>query len=63
MAYQSDPTKFKILWNEIPDWSDTASTQAAQLAAAMNQQPPPPGGATRSIRSTPRSRDSPARRW
>lgn len=45
VASQSDPTEFKILWDEIPDWDDTAATQAAQLAAAMNQQPmPPPDG-------------------
>lgn len=42
VASQSDPTDFKILWNEIPDWDDTASARAAQLAAAMNQQPPLP---------------------
>jgi hypothetical protein len=43
VASQSDPTKFKILWDEVPDWGDQASAQAAQLAAAMNQQPPPQG--------------------
>ena len=40
-ASRSNPTKFKILWDEIPTWRDTASSQAAQIAAAMNQQPPP----------------------
>ena len=40
-ASQSDPTKFKILWDEIPDWDVGAAAQAQQLAAAMNQQPPP----------------------
>ena len=44
VASQSDPTKFKILWDEIPDWTTTAAAQAAQLAAAMNQQPPPTTG-------------------
>ncbi|MDZ5622257.1 SHOCT domain-containing protein [Nocardioides sp. HM23] len=43
VASQSDPTKFKILWDEIADWDTAASAQAAQLAAAMNQQPPPQG--------------------
>lgn len=42
VASQSDPTRFKILWDEIANWDDQASAQAAQLAAAMNQQPPPP---------------------
>ena len=40
-ASQSDPTKFKILWDEIQDWDVGAAAQAQQLAAAMNQQPPP----------------------
>jgi len=42
-ASQSDPTRFKILWDEIPDWDVTAAQQAAQLAAALNQEPQPPG--------------------
>jgi len=42
VASQSDPTKFKILWDEIPNWDVGAASQAQQLAAAMNQQPPPP---------------------
>ena len=33
VASQSDPAKFKILWDEIQDWSTTAAAQAAQLAA------------------------------
>ena len=36
-ASQSDPRKFKILWNEIPDWDVGVAAQAQQLAAAMNQ--------------------------
>ncbi len=45
-ASQSDPTKFKILWDEIQSWEVQGAAQAEQLAAAMNQQPPPvsPGG-------------------
>lgn len=41
-ASQSDPTKFKILWDEIQNWDTGAASQAQQLAAAMNQPPPPP---------------------
>jgi chromate transport protein ChrA len=41
-ASQSDPTRFKILWDEIPDWDVGAAAQAQQLASAMNQQPAPP---------------------
>ena len=52
VASQSDPTKFKILWDEIQDWNAAASAQAAQLAAAMNQQPPPTGRAPQ-YRRTP----------
>jgi hypothetical protein len=44
VASQSDPTRFKILWDELPSWESQASAQAAQLAAAMNQQEPPPTG-------------------
>lgn len=44
VASQSDPRKFKILWDEIPDWDTTAAAQTAQLAAAMNEQPEPPAG-------------------
>ena len=40
-ASQSDPTKFKILWDEIQSWEIQGAAQAEQLAAAMNQQPPP----------------------
>ena len=40
-ASQSDPTKFKILWDEIQPWEAEGAAQAEQLAAAMNQQPPP----------------------
>jgi hypothetical protein len=40
-ASQSDPTKFKILWDEIQSWEVQGAAQAEQLAAAMNQQPPP----------------------
>jgi hypothetical protein len=43
VASQSNPTDFKILWNEIQDWNSQASTRAAQIAAALNQQAPPPG--------------------
>ncbi len=39
-ASQSDPTKFKILWDEIQSWEVQGAAQAEQLAAAMNQQPP-----------------------
>lgn len=39
-ASRSDPTKFKILWDEIPDWDVGAAAQAEQLAASMNQEPP-----------------------
>lgn len=44
-ASQSDPTRFKILWDEVPSWEVGAAAQAEQLAAMMNQQPtpPPPG--------------------
>ena len=42
-ASQSDPAKFKILWDEIQAWDVYGATQAQQLAQAMNQQPPPPG--------------------
>ena len=40
-ASASDPTKFKILWDEIQSWDVRGAAQAQQLAAAMNQQPPP----------------------
>jgi Short C-terminal domain len=40
-ASQSDPTRFRILWDEIQDWDVGAGLQAQQLAAAMNNQPPP----------------------
>jgi hypothetical protein len=40
-ASQSDPSKFKILWDEIQAWDVYGATQAQQLAQAMNQQPPP----------------------
>ncbi len=44
-ASQSDPTKFRILWDEIVPWDERGAAQAQQLAAAMNQQPvPPPEG-------------------
>jgi len=36
-ASQTDPTKFKILWDEIPDWDVGAASRAQQLAEAMNQ--------------------------
>lgn len=39
-ASQSDPTRFKVLWDEIPDWDVGAAAQAEKLAAAMNQEPP-----------------------
>jgi len=39
-ASQSDPTKFKILWDEIQAWDVTGAAQAQQIAQAMNQQPP-----------------------
>jgi Short C-terminal domain len=46
-ASQSDPSKFKILWDEIQAWDVTGASQAQQLAEAMNQQqpqqPPEPG--------------------
>jgi hypothetical protein len=41
-ASQSDPTKFKILWDEIQSWEVQGAAQAEQLAAALNQQQPPP---------------------
>jgi hypothetical protein len=46
-ASQSDPAKFKILWDEIVPWDQRGAAQAQQLAEAMNQQQasPPPGGA------------------
>ena len=40
-ASQSDPTTFKILWDEIQSWDVRGAAQAQQLAAAMNQQPRP----------------------
>lgn len=40
-ASQSDPTRFKIVWDEIHDWDVGAAAQAQQLAQAMNQQPAP----------------------
>ncbi len=40
-ASQTDPTKFKILWDEIPDWDVGAAAQAQQLAQALNQQGQP----------------------
>jgi hypothetical protein len=45
-ASQSDPAKFKILWDEIVPWDQRGAAQAQQIAEAMNQQqaPPPPGG-------------------
>jgi hypothetical protein len=43
-ASQSNPEKFKILWDEVTPWSEVAGAQAAQLAAAMNQDPAPPAG-------------------
>lgn len=44
-ASESNPAKFRILWDEIPDWDTTAATAAQQLAAAINQPPtPPPAG-------------------
>ncbi len=52
-ASQSNPRKFKILWDEIPTWRDTASAQAAQIAAAMNQQPPPGEGGAQYAPYTP----------
>lgn len=52
-ASQSNPRKFKIRWDEIPTWRDTASAQAAQIAAAMNQQPPPGEGGAQYAPYTP----------
>ncbi len=37
-ASQSDPAKFKILWDEIVPWDQRGAAQAQQLAEAMNQQ-------------------------
>ena len=44
-ASQSDPGKFKILWDEIVPWDEQGASQAQRLAEAMNQQPTAPGGA------------------
>ena len=44
-ASQSDPTKFKILWDEIVPWDQRGAAQAQQLAEAMNQQPTAPQAA------------------
>jgi hypothetical protein len=41
-ASQTDPTKFKILWDEIQAWDVTGAAQAQQIAQAMNQQQPMP---------------------
>ncbi len=43
-ASQSDPSKFKILWDEIVPWDQRGAAQAQQIAEAMNQQPTAPGG-------------------
>lgn len=43
-ASQSDPAKFKILWDEIVPWDQRGAAQAQQLAEAMNQPPTAPGG-------------------
>jgi hypothetical protein len=40
-ASQSQPGKFKILWDEVVSWEVAAAQQAQQLAAMMNQ--PSPG--------------------
>lgn len=37
-ASQSDPAKFKILWDEIQPWDVRGAAQAQQIAEAMNQQ-------------------------
>ena len=37
-ASQSEPAKFKILWDEIVPWDQRGAAQAQQLAEAMNQQ-------------------------
>jgi hypothetical protein len=42
-ASQSEPGKFKILWDEVQSWEVAAAQQAQQLAAMMNQPPPPTG--------------------
>jgi len=41
-ASGSDPTRFKILWDEVQDWDVGAAAAAQQLAEALNQQQPMP---------------------
>lgn len=43
-ASQKDPTRFKILWDEMASHHDSAAAQAHQLAAQINQGPVPPAG-------------------
>jgi hypothetical protein len=43
-ASQKDPTRFKILWDEMASHHDSVAAQAQQLAAQMNQGPVPPAG-------------------
>lgn len=41
-ASQSDPRKFKILWDEVRTWQEEAADRAQEVVQMMNQAPPPP---------------------
>jgi hypothetical protein len=42
-ASQSEPRKFKILWDEVQSWEVEAAARAQQMAQMMNQPPGAPG--------------------